>query len=253
MDRASARHGGRRRPAVRRIVHGVLLVALTVGGLRPAAASGRAGRRRRRPAPGQAFLIVAVLASMLAVGARPAIVGRAGGWAASAVRHVRSSIDLAKVFQTCTWLAALARTALIGRDFAVSLTFAAGNWLFDLRALGLVFLALRYQPGFGPLTVAHGAANIASAISLTPGGLGSSRPRCWPSRLVSVRHGPPRCWLSSATGSWSTGSCSSPVPSRTSGSGSTAMQTAGQHPRPPSPESRPASHGALCVQGEVPR
>jgi uncharacterized protein (TIRG00374 family) len=35
-----------------------------------------------------------------------------------------------------------------------------------------VFLALRYQPGFGPLAVAYAAANIASAIPLTPGGLG---------------------------------------------------------------------------------
>ena len=35
-----------------------------------------------------------------------------------------------------------------------------------------MFLALRYQPGFGPLAVAYGAANIASAIPLTPGGLG---------------------------------------------------------------------------------
>jgi uncharacterized protein (TIRG00374 family) len=35
-----------------------------------------------------------------------------------------------------------------------------------------VFLALRYQPGFGPLTVAYATANIASAIPLTPGGLG---------------------------------------------------------------------------------
>jgi uncharacterized protein (TIRG00374 family) len=35
-----------------------------------------------------------------------------------------------------------------------------------------VFLALRYQPGFGPLAVAYAAANIASAIPVTPGGLG---------------------------------------------------------------------------------
>ena len=35
-----------------------------------------------------------------------------------------------------------------------------------------MFLALRYQPGFGPLAVAYAAANIASAIPLTPGGLG---------------------------------------------------------------------------------
>jgi uncharacterized membrane protein YbhN (UPF0104 family) len=70
------------------------------------------------------FLIAAVLGAVLAVGARPAIAGR------------------------------------------------AGSWLFDLLALDLVFLALSYQPGFGPLVVAYGAANIASAIPLTPGGLG---------------------------------------------------------------------------------
>ena len=35
-----------------------------------------------------------------------------------------------------------------------------------------MFLALRYQPGFGPLVVAYAAANIASAIPVTPGGLG---------------------------------------------------------------------------------
>jgi hypothetical protein len=50
--------------------------------------------------------------------------------------------------------------------------FAAGDLLFDLLSLDLVFLALRYQPGFGPLAVAYAAANIASAIPLTPGGLG---------------------------------------------------------------------------------
>jgi hypothetical protein len=31
----------------------------------------------------------------------------------------------------------------------------------DLLSLDLVFLALRYQPGFRPLAVAYGAANIA--------------------------------------------------------------------------------------------
>jgi uncharacterized protein (TIRG00374 family) len=49
---------------------------------------------------------------------------------------------------------------------------AGGDLLFDLLSLDLVFLALRYQPGFGPLAVAYAAANIASAIPLTPGGLG---------------------------------------------------------------------------------
>ena len=31
-----------------------------------------------------------------------------------------------------------------------------------------MFLAFRYQPGFGPLAVAYTTANIASAIPLTP-------------------------------------------------------------------------------------
>jgi hypothetical protein len=35
-----------------------------------------------------------------------------------------------------------------------------------------MFAAFRYQPGFGPLAVAYAAANIASAIPITPGGLG---------------------------------------------------------------------------------
>ena len=47
-----------------------------------------------------------------------------------------------------------------------------GDLLFDLLSLDLMFLAFGYQPGFGPLAVAYAAANIASAIPLTPGGLG---------------------------------------------------------------------------------
>jgi uncharacterized protein (TIRG00374 family) len=35
-----------------------------------------------------------------------------------------------------------------------------------------MFLALHYQPGFGPPAVAYAAANIASAIPVTPGELG---------------------------------------------------------------------------------
>ena len=35
-----------------------------------------------------------------------------------------------------------------------------------------MFLAFRYQPGFGPLAVAYATANIASALPLTSGGPG---------------------------------------------------------------------------------
>jgi uncharacterized membrane protein YbhN (UPF0104 family) len=92
------------------------------------------------------FLVTAALAVLLTVGAHPAIAGRAGRWAASVAKHVRPSIDPDQVGQTSTRLASLARTALTGRVFAV----ASGDLLFDLLSLDLVFLALRYQPGFGP-------------------------------------------------------------------------------------------------------
>jgi uncharacterized protein (TIRG00374 family) len=117
-------------------------------------------------------LVAGALAAVLAVGAHPAVAGRAGRWAAGVARHVRPSIDPATAGQTASRLATLARTALTGRAFAVSFVFASGDLLFDLLSLDLVFLALHYQPGFGPLAVAYGAANIASAIPLTPGGLG---------------------------------------------------------------------------------
>jgi uncharacterized protein (TIRG00374 family) len=69
-------------------------------------------------------------------------------------------------------LASLMRSALSGRAFGESFGFASADLLFDLLSLDLMFLAFRYQPGFGPLAVAYAAANIASAIPITPGGLG---------------------------------------------------------------------------------
>src|SRR5277367_5167106 len=51
------------------------------------------------------FLIALVLAAVLAVGARPAIAGRTGSWAAGVARHFRPSIDPAKVGQTSARLA----------------------------------------------------------------------------------------------------------------------------------------------------
>jgi hypothetical protein len=117
-------------------------------------------------------LVVAVLATLLGIGAHPEIAGRAGRWAASLARHVRPGIDPDKVAETSSRLASLARSALTGRAFLASSAFAAADLLLDLLSLDLVFLAVRYQPGFGPLAVAYAAANIASAIPVTPGGLG---------------------------------------------------------------------------------
>src|SRR5262249_40610182 len=63
-------------------------------------------------------------------------------------------------------------SALTGRAFAASFGFASADLLFDLASLDLMFLAVRYQPGFGPLAVAYAVANIASAFPIPPGGLG---------------------------------------------------------------------------------
>jgi uncharacterized protein (TIRG00374 family) len=117
-------------------------------------------------------LVVLVLAVALLVGAHPGIAERATRRAASWARHVRHSIDPEQVAQTSGRLVRLARSALTGRAFAESYGFASADLLFDLLSLDLMFLAFRYQPGFGSLAVAYAAANIASAIPVTPGGLG---------------------------------------------------------------------------------
>src|SRR5260370_35810290 len=117
-------------------------------------------------------LVVAVAAIALAVGAHPAVAERAGRRVARLARRIRPSIDPEKVAQTSGRLVERARSALTGRAFFESFGFASADLLFDLLSLALVFLAFRSQPGFGPLAVAYAAANIASAIPITPGGLG---------------------------------------------------------------------------------
>ena len=172
------------------------------------------------------FLVVAALAAVLAVGAHPAVAGRAGRWAASVARHVRPGIDPEKAAKTSRRLASLARSALTGKAFLASFGFASGDLLFDLLSLDLVFLALRYQPGFGPLAVAYAAANIASAIPVTPGGLGVIEVTLVAITVGFGAPGPRRCWPCSATGSRTTGSRSYPAPSPISGSGCGRMPTA---------------------------
>jgi uncharacterized protein (TIRG00374 family) len=153
------------------LVSTVALIALF--GLGFVATAGRHVSRTYLTIAGVALgLVVAVLAAVLALGAHPGIAGRAGRWAASVARHVRPGIDPDKVAETASRLASLARSALTGRAVLASSAFASADLLFDLLSLDLVFLALRYQPGFGPLAVAYAAANIASAIPVTPGGLG---------------------------------------------------------------------------------
>jgi uncharacterized protein (TIRG00374 family) len=117
-------------------------------------------------------LVTLVLAALLVVGAHPAVAGRAGRWAATVARRFRPGIDPAQAAATASRLASLARSALTGRAFWASFGLASADLLTDLLSLDLMFLAFGYQPGFGPLAVAYAAANIASAIPVTPGGLG---------------------------------------------------------------------------------
>jgi hypothetical protein len=120
-------------------------------------------------APG---LVVLVLGLALVLGAHPDIAESAGRKAATLARRIRPSIDPERTAQASRRLATLARSALTGRAFAESFGFAAADLLFDLASLDLMFLAVRYQPGFGPLAIAYTVANIASALPITPGGLG---------------------------------------------------------------------------------
>jgi uncharacterized protein (TIRG00374 family) len=117
-------------------------------------------------------LVVAVLVTVFLVGAHPAVAGRAGRWAATVARRFRPGIDPAQAAATASRLATLARSTLTGRAFWIGFGLASADLLTDLLSLDLMFLAFRYQPGFGPLAVAYAAANIASAIPITPGGLG---------------------------------------------------------------------------------
>ncbi len=153
------------------LVSTVALIALFGTGL--VATAGRPVSQSYLTVAGIALvLVVAVLAIALLVGAHPGIAERAGRRVARLARHVRSSIDPEKVAQTSKRLVSLARSALTGRAFLESYGFATADLLLDLLSLDLMFLAFRYQPGFGPLAVAYAAANIASAIPITPGGLG---------------------------------------------------------------------------------
>jgi uncharacterized protein (TIRG00374 family) len=117
-------------------------------------------------------LVVAALAAVLGLGAHPATAGRLGRYLGGQARRVRRDIDPDEVAATSERLATLARSALTGRPFAGSFAFASADLVCDLLSLDLMFAAFGYQPGFGPLAVAYGAANLASAIPLTPGGLG---------------------------------------------------------------------------------
>jgi uncharacterized protein (TIRG00374 family) len=157
--------------ALTSLVSSAALIALFGGGFE--ATAGRHLSRGYVMIAGVALVLVVNMALLaVLVGAHPAIAERATRRVARLVRHFRSSVDPEKAVQDSRQLVTQARSALTGRAFLASFALAAADLLFDLLSLDLMFAALGYQPGFGPLAVAYAAANIASAIPLTPGGLG---------------------------------------------------------------------------------
>jgi hypothetical protein len=58
------------------------------------------------------------------------------------------------------------------RDWLLALTYAAGNWLTDCLCLVIAFLAVGAPVPWRGLLVAYGAAQVAAALPITPGGLG---------------------------------------------------------------------------------
>jgi uncharacterized protein (TIRG00374 family) len=58
------------------------------------------------------------------------------------------------------------------RNWALGLAFAGGNWVFDCSCLALSFMAVGAQVPWRGLLVAYGAAQVASNLPITPGGLG---------------------------------------------------------------------------------
>ena len=114
-------------------------------------------------------------------------------------RAPRASIGPDKVAQASKRPASLAHSALTGRAFLASLGCARAGLLW----LELRFVAVRCQPGFGPLAVACSAASVVSALPATlmaiTAGFGAPRPTAVLAvpgdRLVSS-------WLALLAGWW---------------------------------------------------
>jgi uncharacterized membrane protein YbhN (UPF0104 family) len=181
-DRAQ-RHRGRRRPVVRWIMHGALFVALVAGlfGLLPRLGGlthEAAGLRHARPA----FLAAATVAQALSLGCYALLYRQVlAALGARARFRLAADVTLATFFVSHltpfgSATGTLVNTSALETEGVAAATTGEAIVLTGLTAtialIVLVFLALRYQPGFGPLAVAYVAANIASAIPLTPGGLG---------------------------------------------------------------------------------
>src|SRR5205807_10462571 len=58
------------------------------------------------------------------------------------------------------------------RDWLVGAAMAMANWVFDLICLIVAFLAVHSEVPWRGLILAYGAAQLATNLPITPGGLG---------------------------------------------------------------------------------
>lgn len=70
------------------------------------------------------------------------------------------------------WLERLSAVTPNKRSWAVAATLGLGNWIADLGCLALSFLAVGAGVPWRGLLLAYGAAQLASNLPITPGGLG---------------------------------------------------------------------------------
>jgi uncharacterized protein (TIRG00374 family) len=66
----------------------------------------------------------------------------------------------------------LSQVSLTLRDILPALGWSLGNWVFDCGALGLSYWAIGAAIPWRGLLLAYGAAQLASNLPITPGGLG---------------------------------------------------------------------------------
>jgi len=71
-----------------------------------------------------------------------------------------------------TWVAELRAIRLPARTGASAFAWMTGSWLADIAVLGIAYLAVGATPPWTGLLLAYCAGQIASAVPLTPGGIG---------------------------------------------------------------------------------
>ena len=118
------------------------------------------------------LLIAAVFAAVLVAASREGGGHTLGRRVGQLFHRVRRRTDPGHIAQQVDKAVSAARNALTGRRLLASFGYATMDLLFDMASLACFLTAAGYRPSLGELAVAYGAANIASAIPVTPAGLG---------------------------------------------------------------------------------